>query len=108
MVLPQEVLGNVKVSGAGSGISFPDGTWMGSAATGMITGVMAGTGLTGGGTSGSVTLGVANSGITNAMLAANSVTNADIADGSLSPSKTTGTAATLGANAFHREPEHHR
>ncbi len=55
-----EVAGNLKLSGTGNAIIFPNGTVMGSAATsvgrGTITGVTAGTGLTGGGTSGGVTL----------------------------------------------------
>ncbi len=100
-----EVAGNVKISGGGNALVFPDGTVMTSAGAGTnggtITGVTAGTGLTGGGTSGSVTLNIANGGITNALLGANSVTNANIADGSLSPTKISGGGfATLGANNF--------
>src|SRR5260370_517212 len=67
---------------------------------GTITGVTAGGGLSGGGNSGGVTLGIANGGVTNAMLATNSVNSVNIADGSLSPAKITGTAATLAANSF--------
>jgi hypothetical protein len=99
-----EVAGNAKISGAGNALIFPDGSVLSSAATGVgggtITGVTAGAGLSGGGTTGGVTLNVANSGITNAMLSANSVTNANIAVGSLNPAIITGTAATLGTNAF--------
>src|SRR6266446_4809502 len=99
-----EVAGNVKISGAGNALVFPDGTVMTSAGAGTnggtITGVTAGTGLTGGGTTGGVTLNIANGGVTNALLGANSVTNANIADGSVSPAKITGTAATLGPNLF--------
>jgi len=55
-----EVAGNLKISGVGNALVFPDGSVMGSAATGVgggtITGVTAGTGLTGGGTAGSVAL----------------------------------------------------
>src|SRR5882762_6487710 len=55
-----EVAGNVKISGAGNALTFPDGTVMSSAAMGVgggtITGVTAGTGLTGGGTTGGVVL----------------------------------------------------
>jgi hypothetical protein len=55
-----EVVGNVKISGGGNALVFPDGTVMSSAATGVgggtITGVTAGTGLTGGGTAGGVVL----------------------------------------------------
>ncbi len=83
------------------GIMFPDGSTQTTAsAGGTITGVTAGTGLTGGGTTGGVTLGIASGGVTNALLGANSVTNANIADGSLSPAKITGIAATLGPNSF--------
>jgi hypothetical protein len=55
-----EVAGNVKISGGGNALVFPDGSVMSSAATGVgggtITGVKAGTGLSGGGTAGSVAL----------------------------------------------------
>jgi hypothetical protein len=55
-----EVAGNVKISGAGNALVFPDGTVMTSAGAGTnggtITGVTAGTGLSGGGTTGGVTL----------------------------------------------------
>src|SRR5260370_1069330 len=55
-----EVAGNVKISGAGNALVFPDNTVMTSAGAGTnggtITGVTAGTGLTGGGTAGSVAL----------------------------------------------------
>jgi len=99
-----EVAGNVKISGVGSALTFPDGTVMTSAGAGTnggtITGVTAGTGLMGGGTSGGVTLNIANGGITNALLGANSVSNANILDGSLSPAKITGIGATLGSNSF--------
>jgi hypothetical protein len=99
-----EVTGNVKISGTGNALVFPDGTVMTSAGAGTnggtITGVTAGTGLTGGGTVGGVMLNVANGGITNALLGANSVTNANIADGGLSPAKIAGIAATLGPNTF--------
>jgi hypothetical protein len=99
-----EVAGNLKISGGGNALVFPDGSVMSSAATGVgggtITGVMAGTGLTGGGTTGGVALNIASGGITNALLGANSVTNANIADGSLSQTKIAGVAATLGPNSF--------
>jgi hypothetical protein len=82
-----EVVGNVKVSGAGNAIIFPDNTVMTSAGAGTnggtITGVTAGAGLTASPanptTAGGVTLSVANGGITNAMLAANSVTDTNVA-----------------------------
>jgi len=55
-----EVAGNVKISGGGNALVFPDGTVMTSAGAGTnggtITGVNAGTGLSGGGTAGSVVL----------------------------------------------------
>src|SRR6266404_5305312 len=55
-----EVAGNVKISGGGNALLFPDGTVMSSAGAGTnggtITGVTAGTGLTGGGTAGGVVL----------------------------------------------------
>jgi len=55
-----EVAGNVKISGSGNALVFPDGSVMSSAATGVgggtITGVSAGTGLSGGGTTGGVVL----------------------------------------------------
>jgi hypothetical protein len=99
-----EVAGNVKISGGGNALVFPDGSVMSSAATGVgggtITGVTAGAGLSGGGTTGGVTLSVPNGGITNSMLAANAITNTNIADGSLAPAKIAGTAATLGLNNF--------
>ncbi len=57
-----EVAGNVKVSGLGNAIIFPDNTVMSTATLGVgggtITGVTAGAGLTGGGTVGGVTLNV--------------------------------------------------
>src|SRR5713226_9488068 len=55
-----EVAGNLKISGGGNALVFPDGTVMTSAGAGTnggtITGVTAGTGLTGGGTTGGVEL----------------------------------------------------
>jgi hypothetical protein len=55
-----EVAGNVKISGGGNALVFPDNTVMTSAGAGTnggtITGVTAGTGLTGGGTAGGVVL----------------------------------------------------
>ena len=94
----------MKISGGGNALVFPDGSVMSSAATGVgggtITGVNAGAGLSGGGTAGGVTLGIANGGVTNALLGANSVANTNIADGSISPTKISGTGATLGANNF--------
>src|SRR6266850_874449 len=55
-----EVAGNVKISGGGNALVFPDGTVMTSAGAGTnggtITGVTAGTGLSGGGTAGGVVL----------------------------------------------------
>ena len=55
-----EVAGNMKISGGGNALVFPDGTVMTSAGAGTnggtITGVNAGTGLSGGGTAGSVVL----------------------------------------------------
>ena len=60
-----EVAGNVKISGGGNALVFPDGTVMTSAGAGTnggtITGVTAGAGLSGGGTAGSVAL--SNSGV---------------------------------------------
>src|SRR5258708_19894393 len=57
-----EVAGNVKISGAGNALVFPDGTVMTSAGAGTnggtITGVTAGTGLTGGGNNGRGTLAI--------------------------------------------------
>jgi uncharacterized small protein (DUF1192 family) len=52
------IQGNFSLSGAGNGITFPDGSTQTTAGGGggSITGVIAGTGLTGGGTSGTVTL----------------------------------------------------
>jgi len=53
-----DVNGNLKITGAGNAIIFPDGTVQATAGSGSgggtITGVTAGTGLTGGGTGGSV------------------------------------------------------
>src|SRR6266446_1251255 len=90
-----EVAGNVKISGAGNALTFPDGSVMSSAATGVgggtITGVAAGAGLTGGGTAGGVTLSIASGGVTDANIAAGA---------NIAPSKIAGTAATLGANSF--------
>src|SRR6266852_3300064 len=55
-----EVAGDVKISGAGNALVFPDNSVMTSAGAGTnggtITGVNAGTGLSGGGTAGSVVL----------------------------------------------------
>jgi hypothetical protein len=60
-----EVTGNIKISGGGNALVFPDGTVMTSAGAGTnggtITGVTAGSGLSGGGTAGSVVLN--NSGV---------------------------------------------
>src|SRR6266446_3681052 len=100
-----EVAGNVKISGGGNALVFPDGTVMSSAATGVgggtITGVTAGAGLSGGGTTGGVTLSVPNGGITNGLLAAGAVSDANVAaNAAIAPSKITGTAATLGVNNF--------
>jgi trimeric autotransporter adhesin len=62
-----EVLGGVKVSGSGNGLTFPDGSTQLTAATGTVTGVTAGNGLTGGGASGALTLNVgAGTGLTAA------------------------------------------
>jgi trimeric autotransporter adhesin len=99
-----EVGGNIKLNGSGNAIIFSDGTMMSTATAGTgggtITGVTAGAGLSGGGNSGGVTLNIANGGVTNSLLATNSVTSANIADASLTPTKITGTAATLGGNTF--------
>jgi hypothetical protein len=51
-----EVAGNVKISGGGNGLIFPDSTVQTSAAVGDITAVVASTGLIGGATSGLATL----------------------------------------------------
>src|SRR5260370_38633251 len=57
-----EVAGNLKLSGGGNALIFPDGSVMSSATTGVgggtITGVTAGAGLAGGGTVGGVTLAI--------------------------------------------------
>lgn len=56
-----DVLGNLRISGIGNGLIFPNGTVQTTAAVntgGTITGVTAGPGLGGGGTVGNVTLGV--------------------------------------------------
>jgi len=88
------------------GVMFPDGTVQttaGGGGGGTVTSVTAGAGLSaspGNPITSSGTLSIATGGVTNAMLGTNSVTNANIADGSLSPAKITGIAATLGANTF--------
>src|SRR6185437_8137420 len=65
-----------------------------------VTAVSAGDGsLSIGGTAAQPTIAVASGGITSDKLAPNAVAFA-IADGSLSPAKITGTAATLGSNTF--------
>jgi hypothetical protein len=72
-----EVAGNLKISGGGNALVFPDGTVMSSAASGVgggtITGVTAGAGLSGGGTAGGVTINIATGGVTNSMLANSSI-----------------------------------
>ena len=66
-----------------------------------VTSVAAGdSSITVGGTSSTPTLAVANGSITSAKLAANAITSVNIADGSLPPTKITGTVATLGNNTF--------
>ncbi|MGO9268892.1 MAG: hypothetical protein ACLQOO_01290 [Terriglobia bacterium] len=67
-----EVAGNVKVSGGGHGITYPDGSTQATAAlpgSGTVTSVGSGVGLTGGPITGSGTLSIANGGVTNPMLA---------------------------------------
>ena len=65
-----------------------------------VTGIGAGDGSVSiGGTAAQPTISVASGGITSDKLAPNAVTSA-IADGSLSPAKIAGTAATLGSNTF--------
>ena len=53
-----EVAGNLKISGTGNFLMFPDGTTQNTAGLGTITGITAGTGLTGGGSSGNVPLAI--------------------------------------------------
>ena len=53
-----EVAGNLKISGGGNFLMFPDGTTQSTAGLGTITGITAGTGLTGGGSSGNVPLAI--------------------------------------------------
>lgn len=48
--------GNIRISGSGNGLIFPDGTVQTSAVTAGLTGVTAGTGLSGGATSGNAVL----------------------------------------------------
>jgi hypothetical protein len=83
--------GNLKITGAGNAIIFPDGTVQSTAGTGSgggtITGVTAGTGLTGGGATGNVTLSLAPSSCT----AASALTGLPL---------TCQPFATLGANTF--------
>jgi len=66
-----DVSGNLKITGVGNALVFPDGTVQKSAGTGSgggtITGVTAGTGLSGGGTAGGVTLSLANSSCTTGL-----------------------------------------
>src|SRR5208282_3836918 len=79
-----EIVGNVKVSGGGHGITFPDGSTQTTAnlpGSGTITGVTAGTDLTGGGTSGKVTLNLDTTQVPTLGAASNTFTGA-IAAGS--------------------------
>jgi type IV secretory pathway VirB2 component (pilin) len=67
--------GNLKLSGAGRAIVFPDGTVQSTAVKGVgggtITGVTAGAGLTGGGTTGGVTLGIDPNVVASSLTATN-------------------------------------
>ncbi|MGO9273843.1 MAG: hypothetical protein ACLQOO_26985, partial [Terriglobia bacterium] len=79
-----EIVGNVKVSGGGHGITFPDGSTQTTAnlpGSGTITGVTAGTDLTGGGTSGKVTLNLDTTQVPTLGAASNTFTG-DVAAGS--------------------------
>lgn len=89
-----EVAGNMKISGAGSALVFPDSTVQTTASRGgTITGVTAGTDLTGGGTTGGVTL---NLDITKVpqLAASNNFTGNQTINGSLTA---TGTISGSGA-----------
>jgi hypothetical protein len=108
-----EVVGNIKITGAGNGLRFPDGTIQKTAAptggTGSVTVTEGDSSIVIAGTATVPTIAVATNGITTAKIADGAVTNVKLANssvtaakisGTLSPAVITGTAATLGSNSF--------
>jgi hypothetical protein len=91
VTLTTGVTGNLKITGTGNALIFPDGTVLSTANAslggGTITGVTAGTGLSGGGASGGVTLNIAS----NSCAAGLAMTGLPL---------TCSAFATLGANTF--------